>query len=101
MPVSPTKARPSELLAQVRSLQAVIDSQFAKLQEAQKDKAKLKGYILKYEAELRNWESKATSGGQETAAGASSSPAAQRAQHVSMASPGVDATSASFVVERA
>lgn len=46
----------SDLLNQIKSLQAVIDSQFLKLQDLQKEKSKLKSYIVKYEAELRTWE---------------------------------------------
>jgi hypothetical protein len=89
---SPSRAVPSELLAQIKSLQQVIDSQFLKLQDLQKEKAKLKTYIVKYEAELRSWEQKPKS---DAAAASAGSPSVL---HYSVSNASV---ATSFVVENA
>jgi chromosome segregation ATPase len=80
-----------ELLAQLQSLQGVVDTQFARLQELTKERAKLKSYIVKYEVELRSWEKRgaASAAGPNASANASPVNASQmNASRVSQLSPG-------------
>jgi septal ring factor EnvC (AmiA/AmiB activator) len=92
-----------EFLAQLKSHQSVIDSQFLRIPELQKEKSKLKGYIVKYETELRNWESKAKAqaAAQSQLAAASQQQQQHYQQSVSVMQHSMSIASPSFVVEHA
>jgi chromosome segregation ATPase len=91
---SSSVAASPEVLSQLTSLQGVVDAQFARLQELQKEKAKLKGYMVKYEAELRSWEKK---GAAAQAHAQQQQQQQQQQQPQAIGSPGAHAAAAANV----
>jgi hypothetical protein len=96
-------------VTQLKTHQQTIDSQYVKIQELQKDRARLKGFVVRYEAELRQLEEQ-----QQQGAGQSQHRAGRDLQQSQLLSPGDQqqfeshhhqqinvSHAASFVVERA